>query len=148
MDEWDLDYIRAVKHRHEAELMRKPNVVGVGIGQRWREGQPTDELSLIVNVTRKVSEDDLAPEDRIPELVEDVPVQVQTVGEIQAHAPSASAGRERKSHRPWAFWERWRKDSQSKVQDGLELVEDVVDSILDGDDNYDNKDSKSSDEEG
>jgi hypothetical protein len=137
MDEWnlDLDYVRAVKHRHEAELMQKPNVVGVGIGQRWHEGRPTGELSLIVNVTRKMSEDDLALEDRIPEHVEDVPVQVQTVGEIQAQG----ARRERKSRRPWAFWKRWGKGG--KIEEGLDLVEDVVDSIIDGDD------SKASDEE-
>lgn len=132
MDERELDYVRQVKHRHEAELMRKPNVVGVGIGQRWREGQPTDELSLIVNVTREVSEEDLAPEERIPERLEDVPVQVQAVGEIQAHAPSASAGREQKSRRPWAFWEQW--GAKSKIEEGLDLMEDVVDSILDSDD--------------
>ncbi len=136
MDEWDLDYVRQVKHRHEAELMRKPNVVGVGIGQRQREGHPTDELNLVVNVTRKVPEDDLAPEDRIPEWVEDVPVRVYEVGEIQAQAPSAgaavSAGRERKSRHPWAFWKRW--GAESKIEEGLDLVEDVVDSILDSDD--------------
>jgi len=139
MNEWDLEHVRKVKHRYEAELMRKPNVVGVGIGQRRHEGQLTDELSLIVNVTHKVSEDDLAPEDRIPERVENVPVQVQMVGEIRAQTSSASAGRERKSRRPWAFWERWGKES--KIQEGLEMVEDAVDSILDSDD------SKSSDEE-
>ena len=138
MNEGDLEHIREVKFRHEAELMRKPNVVGVGIGQRRREGHPTDELSLIVNVTRKMSEDELAPEDRIPERLEDVPVQVQAVGEIRAQ----DVRRERESRRPWAFWERW--GAGSKIEEGLELVEDAVESLVD---RKDSKDSKSSDEE-
>ena len=138
MDERELDFehIRQVKHRHEAELMRKPNVVGVGIGQQRRAGHPTDEVQLVVNVTRKVPEDELAPEDRIPEWVEDVPVRVYEVGEIAAQArpaeAAASAGRERESRRPWAFWKRW--GAGGKLEEGLDLVEDVVDSMLDSDD--------------
>ena len=35
-----------VKRRHEDELLRKPNVVAVGVGCRTRAGQPTDEVCL------------------------------------------------------------------------------------------------------
>ena len=35
-----------VKRRHEDELLRKPNVVVVGVGLRTRAGQPTDEVCL------------------------------------------------------------------------------------------------------
>jgi hypothetical protein len=35
-----------VKRRHEDELLRKPNVVAVGVGLRTRAGQPTDEVCL------------------------------------------------------------------------------------------------------
>ncbi|MFP4396349.1 MAG: hypothetical protein ACLFTI_13920 [Anaerolineales bacterium] len=146
MNEGDLEHIRAVKHRHEAELMRKPNVVGVGIGGRWDIGQPVTDLGIVVNVTHKVPEDALAPEDRIPEQVEDVPVRVHEVGEIQAQTPSAggavSAGRERKSRHPWAFWKRW--GAGSKIEEGLDLAADVVESLVE---RKDSKSSNVSDEE-
>jgi len=60
--------------------MRKPNVVGVGIGFRQRSGELTDELAIIVSVTHKVPMEDLAPEDRIPSEIEGVPVDVQVIG--------------------------------------------------------------------
>lgn len=35
--------------------MIKPNVVGVGVGVKWTQGQPTGKPSLIVLVTNKVN---------------------------------------------------------------------------------------------
>lgn len=76
--------IRAVKSAHEAELMRKANVVGVGIGLRQREGKYTGEVALIVSVTHKVPLDELDPWDVIPEEIDGVPVDVQAVGTLRA----------------------------------------------------------------
>ncbi len=76
--------IRAVKAAHEAELMRKANVVGVGIGLRQRDGQYTGELALIVSVTRKVPLDELDPGDIIPQEIDGIPVDVQAVGTLRA----------------------------------------------------------------
>ncbi len=78
--------IRAVKLAHEAELMRKANVVGVGIGLRQRDGQYTGELALIVSVTHKVPLDELDPWDVVPEEIDGVPVDVQAVGTLRALA--------------------------------------------------------------
>ncbi|RME35541.1 MAG: hypothetical protein D6793_07130 [Thermoflexia bacterium] len=80
MNQAELDRVRAVKTAYERELMRKPNVVGVGIGFRQRSGELTDELAIIVSVTHKVPMEDLAPEDRIPSEIEGVPVDVQVIG--------------------------------------------------------------------
>jgi hypothetical protein len=74
----------AVKARHEARLMQKANVVGVGVGFREEGGKLTDEVALVVNVIRKLPEDQLAPEDLIPTEIEGVPVDVHETGEIRA----------------------------------------------------------------
>lgn len=82
--------IRAVKLAHEAELMRKANVVGVGIGLRQREGKYTGEMALVVSVTHKVPLDELDPWDVIPEEIDGIPVDVQAVGTLRALAASGS----------------------------------------------------------
>lgn len=80
----DLEQVRAVKTAHEADLMRKANVVGVGIGLRQQGGRPTGELAIVVSVTRKVSLSQLAPGDVIPRELGRIPVDVQVVGELRA----------------------------------------------------------------
>lgn len=79
-----LDRVQEVKRRREAELLRKANVVAVGIGYRQRGGRSTDELCLVVSVRRKVPLEALAPEDRIPPEIDGVPVDVQEVGTLRA----------------------------------------------------------------
>jgi len=75
---------QAVKRAHEDELMRKANVVGVGVGVRQRHSALTQELAIVVFVRRKVPQDQLAPDDVIPATIEGVPVDVQEVGELKA----------------------------------------------------------------
>lgn len=79
-----LERIRSVKARHEAELLHKRNVVGVGVGKRQVGGQITDQDCLIVMVERKVPLEELASQDRIPSEIEGVCVDVQAVGRIKA----------------------------------------------------------------
>lgn len=74
----------AIKARHEARLMQKANVVGVGVGFREEGGKLTDQVALVVNVIRKLPKDQLAPEDLIPTEIEGVPVDVRETGEIRA----------------------------------------------------------------
>ena len=76
--------VMAVKRAHEHELLAKPNVVGVGVGYRQIGGQLTGTLALVVMVTQKLPPSLLSPEDQIPVWIEDVPVDVQEVGEITA----------------------------------------------------------------
>jgi hypothetical protein len=80
----NLERLRVVKAAHEADLLSKPNVVGVGIGLRRREGQPTGEPAIVVSVTDKVPLSHLAPDDTIPRELDGVPVDVQVVGELRA----------------------------------------------------------------
>jgi len=80
----ELERLREVKDRHQLELLNKPNVVGVGIGFRHRRGRRTSEAAIVVSVTEKVPESDLAADEVIPEELEGVPVDVQATGPIRA----------------------------------------------------------------
>ena len=73
-----------VKRRHEKELMRKPNVVGVGIGFRQRGGTPTQDVCIVVSVKTKLPLSQLKPDDRLPASIEGVPIDVIETGEIRA----------------------------------------------------------------
>ncbi len=80
----ELNRLRTVKMAYEADLMRKANVVGVGIGLREQGGKPTGEPAIVVSVTRKVPPSQLAPDDVIPRELEGIPVDVQVVGVLRA----------------------------------------------------------------
>jgi hypothetical protein len=80
MDEEMLARVRAVKSAYEHELLQKRNVVGVGIGLRTRNAQPTNELAIVVSVTNKVPAEALDSQDLIPHELEGVPVDVQAIG--------------------------------------------------------------------
>lgn len=76
--------ITAIQAQYTDQLMQKANVVGIAAGLVQRGGQATGEIGLVVLVTTKVPEDELAAEDLIPPEIEGVPVDVQEVGEITA----------------------------------------------------------------
>lgn len=84
MNEDELSRVRTVKAAHERELLRKPNVVGVGIGRKRRGGETTGQLSIIVSVSQKVPADSLEPDEVIPSDLEGIPVDVQEVGTLRA----------------------------------------------------------------
>lgn len=79
-----LEKAKIVKRAHEATLLAKPNVVGVGIGFRTQREQNTKNIAIIVMVDRKLPESEIKPADRIPTEIEGVPVDVQESGEIFA----------------------------------------------------------------
>ena len=73
-----------VKRRHERLLMRMANVVAVGVGYRQRGGVPTDEVAIVVSVSRKLPVAELRPGTGIPSRLEGVPVDVVEVGTLHA----------------------------------------------------------------
>jgi len=79
-----IEEIRAVKDRHEAGLLMKKNVVGLGIGYKEVEGQETGLLSLVVMVRKKESPSLLDATDLVPAEIEGVPIDVIEVGKIAA----------------------------------------------------------------
>ncbi len=84
MSEEAVQHALEVKRRHESELLRKPNVVAVGVGFRTRGGQPTSEVCLVVSVTHKIPAADLKRGDALPATLEGVPVDVVETGTIRA----------------------------------------------------------------
>ena len=76
--------IQDVKARYEDALLKKANVVGVGIGLRMQHGRPVGGPALIVNVTHKVPSEELHPEDRIPDMLDGVRVWIEVIGEVKA----------------------------------------------------------------
>lgn len=73
-----------VKRRHETELLRQPNVVAVGVGFRTRAGQPTDEVCIVVSVSRKQPATQLKRGEAVPASLEGVPIDVVETGVIRA----------------------------------------------------------------
>lgn len=98
MTEFDKDHDSAfqraseLKVQFEQEMLKKANVVGVGVGLRQKDGVLTDEVALIVMVRKKVPGEELAPEDRIPTEISDVPVDVLEVGALRAESQEVDPG--------------------------------------------------------
>lgn len=69
----------------------RQNVVGTATGVKWTDGQPTGAPAILVLVTHKVDNADLAPADRIPPSISGVPTDVVTVGRVQAAGASSAA---------------------------------------------------------
>jgi radical SAM superfamily enzyme len=74
-----------VRQRYQTEILAKANVVGIGVGLRSRGGAITDEVVIVVMVSKKVRFADLSIEDLVPAELDGVPVDVQEVGEIGLH---------------------------------------------------------------
>lgn len=79
-----IERIQQVKNQYQSELLRLPNVVGLGIGYKETAGQFTDQLALIINVSRKLPLAQLAPDEIAPPQIEDVPTDVQETGPFKA----------------------------------------------------------------
>lgn len=71
-----------VKQRYQAEILAKANVIGVGVGYRSRAGKITEEVAIIVMVTRKQPRAEIPEGDLLPREIEGIPVDVQEVGQI------------------------------------------------------------------
>ena len=76
--EADVERAEAIRHKYEDMFWRQPNVHGTGIGIIEDEnGNATDRVGFIITVTEKVDQSTLPPEDRIPDCLEGVPVQIE-----------------------------------------------------------------------
>jgi hypothetical protein len=84
MSEQAIQHALDVKRRHESALLRKPNVVAVGVGFRTRNGQPTSEVCIVVSVTQKLPAHKLKRGEALPTELEDIPIDVVETGNIRA----------------------------------------------------------------
>lgn len=78
--------IREVKEAQEHTLLRKRNVVGVGIGKKIVGGKQTDKDCITVMVSQKVPLKALLEDDVVPREIEGVATDVVEVGVVRALA--------------------------------------------------------------
>jgi len=79
-----MEQIKQIKERYKAELLARENVVAVAVGFKYIGGKRTNELSVIVDVSRKVSKKDLTKQNLIPEVLDDVKTDVIETGLVKA----------------------------------------------------------------
>lgn len=73
--------IESAMRKHEEEVMRLPNVVGIGIGKKGRKNV------IKVFVTHKVSESVLQSNEIIPKVLDGYDTDVEETGVITTQAP-------------------------------------------------------------
>lgn len=73
-------------------LLRKKNVVGVGVGHRQKKGKRTDEKAVLVFVTKKLAPRQLARSELAPRVLRGKRVDVVEIGEIRFMESCAPLG--------------------------------------------------------
>jgi hypothetical protein len=76
--------IHKVKSKHAASLRKLPNVKGVGIGYRIKNGKATEEVCVRVCVQKKLSPRTLRLEHLVPKSIDNAPVDVVEVDDVSA----------------------------------------------------------------
>jgi hypothetical protein len=70
------------------EILKKANVVGVGVGEKYKNGETTHQQAMVCLVVKKVDKKSLSEDDLLPTSIivneETVPVDVIAVGELKA----------------------------------------------------------------
>jgi hypothetical protein len=72
--------IEALRQKYEDQLMRLPNVTGVGIGEK------AGKEVIKVFVTHKVPESSLRPQEVVPRSLEGTETDVEEIGFVMAQA--------------------------------------------------------------
>lgn len=90
--------LRIAKQRR-ADILKKANVIGVGVGEKYKDGKTTHQTAMVCLVNKKVDKEQLSKEDLLPTSIKvgrkDVPVDVIAVGTIRA-----LSSEHRFNHRP------------------------------------------------
>jgi len=76
--------ITQVKETRKDNLLTMENVVGVGVGYKIKNGHPSEDVAIVVMVSRKLPLPALAPESVLPKQVDGVNVDVVEVGQLRA----------------------------------------------------------------
>lgn len=70
-----------------------PNVVGMGVGVKWKNGQPTGEPALVVLVSQKVAKEQLNAAELVPPKLADMQTDVLAIGyPVAGGGPLLEAG--------------------------------------------------------
>ena len=85
--------ISRVLKQSETKLLKKSNVVGVGIGEKITDGKRTGRVCLKVYVEKKIAKEKLSGSDLVPSLISDVETDVIEVGKIRPLASNRQRSR-------------------------------------------------------
>lgn len=77
------DEVSRIQNKHESDLLKYSNVVGISNGFRIRDGKNTNERCIVVLVAKKVSEESLDKEDVIPKEIDSIKTDVVEVGQVE-----------------------------------------------------------------
>ena len=80
----DHELARQTKQLHAQEILSKPNVVGVGVGEKVSNGKKTGEISVVVLVRQKLPPAGLTKEALLPRAFDGVKTDVIEVGDVRA----------------------------------------------------------------
>ena len=80
----DVALARAIRHKYDDLFWRQPTVHGVGIGDlKDKNDEYLGIWGFIIEVTEKVDQNTLPPEDRIPDCLEGVPVEIRIAAKAE-----------------------------------------------------------------
>ncbi len=69
--------------KHQTRILKKAHVVGVGVGEKIKDGKPMGRLCLKVYVEKKVGDEKLSKSDLVPPRLARVETDVEEVGKIK-----------------------------------------------------------------
>jgi hypothetical protein len=76
--------IAFIKGKHTESILDRDNVVGLGVGFKVHRGKQTDEMCVVVLVTKKLPFQALDPAAIVPKSLDGVKTDIVEVGEIKA----------------------------------------------------------------
>ncbi len=76
----EMKKLSATQAKHADRLMEMENVIGVAIGMKKTDGTTTNDIAIVVLVTEKKPEGELAREDIVPKSIDGVQTDVQETG--------------------------------------------------------------------
>ncbi len=83
--------LEAVAAKYRGALLAMPGILDLGVGFRQRGKVLTDEPTLVVRVSRKVTADKLTEDTAMPSSLDGIPVDVQEVHEVSHALPTDRA---------------------------------------------------------
>ena len=73
-----------IKEFYKETILKKPNVIGVGMGYKEIAGRRTEDLCVVALVRQKIPKAGLDPQDLVPSNLEGVTTDVVQVGDLKA----------------------------------------------------------------
>ena len=80
----EIQQISELRKSNQSAMLKKRNVVGVGVAFKETDGQKTSDLSLTVLVREKMAKQDISENDMIPTDIDGIPTDVMRVGKVVA----------------------------------------------------------------